>query len=116
MRVDGWARAGITAVIMACILGAALPALADDPVFNLTIKDHRFSPEELQVPAGVKIKLLVRNSDTTPEEFESVQLHREKVVPAGQEVPIFVGPLDPGTYAFFGDFNQETARGRLVAK
>ena len=29
---------------------------------------------------------------------------------------IFIGPLDPGTYPFFGDFNQSTAQGKIVAK
>ncbi len=104
------------AVIYACLLAASVPAHADDPVFTLTIKDHRFIPEELQVPAGVKLKLLIRNEDPTAEEFESAELHREKVVPPGKEVTVFVGPLDPGTYGFFGDFNPKTACGRIVAK
>ncbi len=103
-------------VVFACLFAASLPARADDPSFTLTIRDHRFAPEELQVPAGVKIKLLIRNEDPTAEEFESTELHREKVVPPGKEVPVFVGPLDPGSYGFFGDFNPKTARGRIVAK
>jgi hypothetical protein len=96
------------------LLGA--PCWAADPEFNLVIKDHKFAPAELQVPSGVKIKLLVKNEDPTPEEFESTELHREKVVPPGQTVPIFVGPLDPGTYGFFGDFNPQTAQGKIIAK
>ncbi|HSD73202.1 MAG TPA: cupredoxin domain-containing protein, partial [Steroidobacteraceae bacterium] len=55
---------------------------AADPVeFKLVIKDHRFVPAELKVPAGQKIKLVVDNQDATPEEFESYTLNREKVVP-----------------------------------
>jgi heme/copper-type cytochrome/quinol oxidase subunit 2 len=80
------------------------------------IKDHRFEPTEVVVPAGVKVRLLVHNADATPEEFESHTLHREKMVPAGAEVVVFVGPLDPGTYEFFGDFNPQTAQGRIIAK
>ncbi|HTS91644.1 MAG TPA: cupredoxin domain-containing protein [Stellaceae bacterium] len=102
--------------IGAALLGGGSVARADDPVFNLTIQNHKFSPEVLEVPAGVKIKLLVKNLDATPEEFESNELHREKVVPAGQEVPIFIGPLEAGTYPFFGDFNPKTAQGKIVAK
>jgi heme/copper-type cytochrome/quinol oxidase subunit 2 len=95
-------------------LGSAV--WAEDPQFALSIKEHRFVPAELQVPAGVKLKLLIKNEDSTPEEFESHELHREKVVPPGQQITVFVGPLDAGTYPFFGDFHQETAQGKLIAK
>jgi len=89
---------------------------AADPEFSLVIKDHKFTPAELQVPAGVKIRLLIKNEDPTPEEFESNELHREKVVAPGQQIVVIVGPLDAGTYGFFGDFHQDTAQGRLIAK
>ena len=91
-------------------------AVADDPTAELTIRNHQFVPVELQVPANVKVKLIVTNADDTPEEFESVELRREKVVPGGQSVIIYIGPLQPGTYEFFGDFHPQTARGRLIAK
>jgi hypothetical protein len=97
-------------------LFAAGVALADDPTAELTVRNHKFEPAELQVPANTKMKLVIKNADTTPEEFESVELRREKVVPGGQEIIVYVGPLAPGTYEFFGDFHPETARGRLVAK
>ncbi len=82
----------------------------------LTIKDHKFQPERIEVPAGVKFRLTVRNADPTAEEFESFQLNREKVVPPGKDIPVFLGPLDRGEYKFFGDFHQDTAQGVLVAK
>lgn len=92
----------------------ATAANADDP--QLIISDHKFQPERLEVPAGTKFKLIVRNNDPTAEEFESFQLNREKVVPPGKDVPVFLGPLDRGEYPFFGDFHQDTAKGVLVAK
>lgn len=95
---------------------AIAPILAEDAPISLTIKNHRFDPEELRVPAGVKLRLLVKNLDGTPEEFESHTLHREKVVPGNGEISVFIGPLDPGTYDFFGDFNPATAKGRIIAK
>jgi plastocyanin len=94
----------------------ATPAFAVDPDFTLTIKDHRFEPTELQVPAGRKITLLVKNLDPTAEEFESHELKREKVVPGKSEVTITLGPLKPGIYKFFGDFHESTAKGSIVAK
>ena len=95
---------------------AASTAVADDAVFKLTIRNHRFEPAELVVPAGQKIKLEIENQDATPEEFESYELNREKVVPAKGTVVIFVGPLKPGRYPFFGDSNKESAKGELIAK
>jgi len=97
------------------VLALVPPALADDPSFVIELKNNQFVPSEVQIPAGVKVKLVVHNGNPIPSEFESTQLHREKVVPPGQEISIFVGPLDPGSYEFFDDFHPET-RGHLVVK
>ena len=106
-----------TTLALALALAAAAPVRADGPAeFTLTIKDHKFEPAELTVPAGQKIKLKVVNADPTPEEFESHELNREKVIPGGATATIFVGPLKPGTYPFFGEFNPKTAQGKLIAK
>jgi plastocyanin len=92
------------------------PLHAEEPTFRLAIRNHKFEPAELTIPAGQKIKLVLENQDATPEEFESYELNREKVVPANGSVVIFVGPLQPGRYPFFGDFNRDTAQGALIAK
>jgi hypothetical protein len=94
---------------------AAVPATADEPSFSIALKHNQFVPSEIQIPSGVKVTLLVRNNDPTPAEFESNELHREKVVTPGQQITVFVGPLDPGRYEFFDDFHPQT-RGHLVAK
>jgi hypothetical protein len=104
----------VVAAIAACL--AAAPALAEDPSFALIIKDHKFEPTELVVPAGAKIRLVVKNQDSTPEEFESSSLKREKVIPGGKEAVITIGPLKQGSYEFWGDFNKQSARGKLVAQ
>lgn len=87
-----------------------------EPELRLIIKDHRFVPAELTVPAGQKVKLVVENQDPTPEEFESYSLNREKIVPGGARIVVYVGPLKPGRYEFFGEFHAETARGWLVVQ
>jgi hypothetical protein len=102
---------------LALLAATASPAIAaDSPVVTLTIKEHRFDPSEIQVPANQKIELRIVNKDSTAEEFESLDLHREKVVAGGREVTVYVGPLQPGSYEFFGDFNPKTARGHLIAR
>jgi plastocyanin len=95
-------------------LGLISPARADD--FSLTIKDHRFEPAELNVPAGSAFTLNVTNADKTPEEFESEGLDVEKVITGGQSAVIRLGPLDPGRYEFYGEYHEDTAKGALVAK
>jgi len=89
---------------------------ADNPEVTLVIKDHRFQPSRLQVPANQKVIIVVDNQDAAPEEFESHELNREKVIPASSKGKIYVGPLAPGQYPFFGDFHQDTAQGVLVAQ
>jgi len=97
---------------------ALAPALAfaQTPEFKLTIKDHRFTPAEVRVPANKKVKLVVRNDDPTPEEFESHTLNREKVIPGRSSATIFIGPLRPGRYPFEGEFNPATAKGVVIAE
>jgi hypothetical protein len=96
-------------------LAAAIPAFAQDAKPTLTIQNRQFVPTEITIPAGAKVELIVRNQQSTPAEFESTSLHREKIVPPGGQVSVFVGPLEPGRYEFFDDFNR-AARGVIVVK
>ena len=103
------------AVVAALLLICAVPAFAEEPTITITLRDHQFVPSEVPVPAGVKVTLVIRNEQPTTAEFESTSLHREKIVNAGGEITVFVGPLDPGSYEFFDDFHGAT-RGHLVVK
>jgi len=91
-------------------------AVAEDGVYSLIIKDHRFLPAEVTIPAGRKVKLLVDNQDPTPEEFESHSLNREKVIAGKSKATIYIGPLSPGRYTFEGEFNSKTAQGVIIAQ
>lgn len=107
-------RIALPAVLVA--LALPLATLAAAPEDSLAIRDHRFEPAELRVPAGQKVKLLVENKDATPEEFESHELNREKVIAPNSKATIYVGPLKPGRSPFMGEFNASTARGVLIAE
>ncbi len=110
-RVHALAAAAVVTALMA---GGA-PARADDlPI--LLFHNHRFEPDHIQVPANAKFQLHVKNTDDSADEFESVDLNREKLVAPGETITVFLGPLSPGEYKFFGDFHQDTAQGVLVAK
>lgn len=104
------------ALCTALVLLPATVSAADLPEFRLVLKEHVFTPTEVEVPAGQKIRLIVENQDPTPEEFESYELNRERIVPANDSITVYVGPLEPGRYEFFGEFNMDTARGWLVAR
>jgi plastocyanin len=102
------------AALLSLSLGAF--AQADKTDFAIAIKDHKFSPDRIEVPAGKKVKLVVENQDATPEEFESHPLKVEKVIPGKSKATIFIGPLKAGEYKFVGEFNEKTAKGVIVAK
>ena len=91
-------------------------AHAAEPEVTLVIKNHRFEPTEIKVPSGQRIKLMVHNQDSTPEEFESHSLNREKVIPGGAKATIYIGPLKRGRYPFVGEYNEATAKGTVVAE
>lgn len=86
------------------------------PEYKLVISNHRYQPAELKVPAGIKFKLVVENRDASPEEFESTEFNREKIVMPNSSALVYVGPLAAGRYKFFGDFHQDTAQGALVVE
>jgi hypothetical protein len=94
----------------------ALPVAAETPIVEIEIRNHLFEPAEIFVPANTKIKLMVYNRDPTPEEFESYELNREKVIIGNRKAVIFIGPLKPGEYPFFGEFYPNTAQGMIIAR
>jgi hypothetical protein len=105
-------RVVLTVLLLAA---TAMPALAADQRVTISIRDHKFVPNDVPIPAGVKVELLIKNEQAVNAEFESCTLYREKIVQAGNQASVFVGPLEPGTYEFFDDFNRAT-RGRLLVK
>ena len=106
-------RFGTLILCLPLMLGSALGA---DVEATLVLKGHRFIPAELKVPAGQRIKLLIHNQDSTPEEFESHSLNREKIIPGGAKVSLYIGPLKPGRYTFYGEYNEATAQGVVIAE
>ena len=103
-------------LIYSLALSALLPFAAHAEDYVLTLKNNQFSPKVLTSPAGQRIKLIVKNQDATPAEFESSDMNREKVVGANSEIVVFIGPLEPGSYGYFDDFHRNTTTGIIVAK
>ncbi|MDX1924715.1 MAG: cupredoxin domain-containing protein [Rickettsiaceae bacterium] len=106
----------ISLIFAASIIPESASAEEDVVIIELSIKDHKFEPEEIKARQGKKIKIKVTNLDSTIEEFESHDLCREKIIQPGQTVNIILAPLRPGIYGFVGEFHQETAKGKLIVE
>ncbi len=107
-----YARTDLALVVLA-LIGLALVAAAsvaiaraeDMPVFKIEMKHGTITPSRLTVPAGRPFKLSINNAGDTPAEFESLTLHKEKVLPGKTESPMVIFRLEPGEYDFFDDFH-----------
>ena len=111
---------GLLASAAALALGAFAHAhaatAADEFEATISIKDHKFDPAEIKVPAAKTIKLTVNNLDASAEEFESHPLGVEKVIAGKASATIRIKPLEKGTYKFVGEYNEETAKGTIIAE
>jgi hypothetical protein len=109
-------RAAVVALTIAMLELAGVSDVARAQEFTITIKNNRFEPTELRVPAKKRVTLYVVNDDPTPEEFESLPMKVEKIIPGNSKALIRIGPLDPGRYEFFGEFHADTAKGVMIAE
>lgn len=105
-------------LLLVTLIGAiSTPLLADETSFEISIKDHMFSPAEITVPANERIKLIISNEDASPEEFEGEDFDIEKVIPGNSKATVLVGPFEqPGRYEFVGEFHEDTAKGALIVE
>lgn len=107
----------IQALLIVSSFALTTPLHAEElPSFTLVMRAGRFLPESIEVPANTKFRLLLKNEGPGAEEFESIELRKEKVLAPGASSFLIFQPLKPGTYKFFGEFHPETAQGRFIAK
>jgi heme/copper-type cytochrome/quinol oxidase subunit 2 len=109
-------RLRAAALLLTSLVSSSMPALADDPTFKIDIKDGVITPLAMEVPANTRIRLEITNSGTSPAEFESVQLKKEKVIAGGNTTVMVIRNLDPGTYDFFDDFHIDLPHAKITAK
>ncbi|WP_223481761.1 MULTISPECIES: cupredoxin domain-containing protein [unclassified Pseudomonas] len=105
---------------VACLLvaGALAPltAHAELPSYELILRDGHFTPALLEVPAGQRFKIVLKNNGQGPAEFESTPLRVEKVMSPGVTTFVVIHPLRPGHYPFFDEFNPQLPEGGILAK
>jgi plastocyanin len=121
MTVPSLSRPQVIALLIASAFAGGLPAMpamaaGDEVEVTVSIKDHKFEPSNVKVPAGKPVKLTVKNLDETIEEFESKPLKFEKIVGGGTSATVRLQPLAKGSYGFFGEFHEETAQGAVIAE
>jgi hypothetical protein len=102
--------------IVFSLLLPIVAAAADAPSYTLVLKNHRYQPNALHLPANTRVKLEVINQDPSPEEFESNDFPAEKIVMPNSRISLFIGPFKAGRYGFYGDFHQPTAQGTLIVE
>ncbi len=103
-------------LIISLAILSSMGHAAESREIEIKIINHHFVPNVIKIESGVNSKLIVHNEDKTIEEFESHDLKREKIIPPGKKVVIALKPMKPGTYAFFGEFNQKTAQGKIIVE
>jgi plastocyanin len=104
-RISGKALISAFGAVALAVRLNPTEAATPSPPPTLVVKNQAFEPQTLTIPAGQQIKILVRNEDALPAELESSDLNREKVIPGGTALPVYIGPLSPGRYQFFNDFH-----------
>ena len=107
----------LAAVAAAAVLVLATPARADDPKeFALSIKGTVFSPAEIHVPADTPFVIRMKNENAAPVELEAKDLKVEKVAARNSEIVVRVKGLKPGKYLFVDEYQEDVAKGYVIAE
>ena len=102
--------------LLALFLTLPLAAADTTPTFRVVLKEHRFIPAKIMVPANRVVILRIKNLDAEPEEFNSSDLKVQKVVTGNSEGIIRLHPLAPGRYTYQGEYHKQTAQGIIFAQ
>jgi heme/copper-type cytochrome/quinol oxidase subunit 2 len=94
----------------------APPSRAGDSSSQLRFAHGTVEPASLTIPANAPAQLQVTNAGDAAVEFESFELHRERVVQPGQTITVYIPALAPGTYPFFDDFSHGATTGEIVSR
>ena len=122
LRSSSWGMQGVASVVSPLLVLAALApseiacAAEAMPVFSIKALGGILEPAMIEVPADTRFKIEIENEGIDPVEFESTELHLEKVLAGGAKSYVVINGLKPGTYTFFDDFHPDTGKVRIVVK
>jgi len=122
LRSPSWRVQGVASMVsQLLVLTAFLPqevatAVEAMPVFSIKALGGILEPAMIEVPADTRFKIEIENEGSDPVEFESTELHIEKVLAGGAKSYVVINGLKPGTYTFFDDFHPNTGKVQIVVK
>jgi hypothetical protein len=107
--------------LLALTLATALlclspPSAAQSANFEIIAQDGPLQPAQLQVPAGVKLRITLRNTGKTPVEFESLGLHLERLVQPDSAATVTVPGLSAGSYSIGDEFHPNNGTVQILAR
>ena len=117
-----WRAQGVVSVVSPLLVLAAYSpsefahAAEALPVFSIKALGGIFEPSMIEVPADTRFEIDIENEGSDPIEFESSELHLEKVLAGGAKSFLVINGLKPGTYTFFDDFHPDTGKVHIVVK
>ena len=104
-------------LVASLTLGSAAHACADDlTTYQITLKDHRFTPAEIHVPTGKPFLVVVTNANDAADEFEMLFPAVERPLQPGQQGKLRIRPLGPGRFPFFGESDPDNEQGVFVSE
>jgi hypothetical protein len=104
-----------TVLGLAVLLSSAALA-ADEWTGKIVFRDGKIEPREIIVPANTRLVLELVNQGTSPAEFESRELSKEKVLAPNSTSSLVIRRLDAGRYEFVDDFHPDAAPAVLIAQ
>jgi Cupredoxin-like domain len=88
----------------------------DIATYEITLKNHRFTPAEIHVPTGKPFIVLVTNANDGADEFEMLLPAVERALTPGQQGKVRIRPLGLGRFPFFGESDPDDEQGAFISE
>lgn len=95
---------------------APLVRAEEAQTFELAIKGSQFVPTEIHVPAGKPFIVRLINGNAAPVELEAKELKIEKVAAGNSEIVVRVKGVPAGKYLFVDEYQEDVAKGYVIAE
>ncbi|AOE61129.1 cupredoxin domain-containing protein [Pseudomonas corrugata] len=102
--------------VLMLVSTVAMAQSANDTAIELSVREHKFTPAPLTIPADTKVKITLHNLDSTTAEFISDDFKGGKLVAGGKTASFFIGPLKSGTYEFHDEYHEAASKTQLIVK
>jgi hypothetical protein len=104
------------AFVLLGLVRAELASADDLATYEITLREHHFTPDEIHVPAGKPFIVVVTNASDGPDEFEMLFPALERPRQPGEQGKVRVRPLRPGRFPFFGESDPDNETGAFISE